>query len=83
MKKYILFLVLLVINVVHSQSQKFDHSLFDNLLKANVNNAGLVNYKAFANNDKFAENIAAILPPNTVHLDFALSGETRTITLRK
>jgi len=60
MKIHTLILALLLANFIHSQTQTFDHSLFDNLLKDNVNNDGLVNYEAFANNDKFEQYIAAI-----------------------
>jgi hypothetical protein len=40
---------------ITAQSGKIDHSALDKLLKENVDNKGLVNYKAFQNNKSFED----------------------------
>ncbi len=47
-------------SLINAQQNKFDHSKFDALLKANVNEEGLVNYDGFKNNKQFAEYLHSI-----------------------
>jgi hypothetical protein len=60
--KHILILIILILAITpaFSQTKNFDHSLFDRLLKENVNNDGLVDYEAFVDNKHFDLYIAAI-----------------------
>ena len=62
MKKFLIliFLVLFFITNSNAQSKKFDHSLFDSLLNNNVDENGMVDYKAFINNQKFTTYLKAI-----------------------
>ncbi len=62
MKYYILtFAVILNISAfIDAQSDNFDHSIFDKLLKENVNDNGLVNYQAFKENKLFDDYINKI-----------------------
>jgi len=52
--------LLFIINCSNAQSNKFDHSIFDALLKEYVDESGMVNYPAFVNNQKFASYLKAI-----------------------
>jgi len=53
MKSLLLALVLLLSCNSTPNASSFNHSAFDKLLKKNVNKNGLVNYKAFSENDSF------------------------------
>ncbi len=55
MKKIILFIILIVSTGFSNFAQPFDHSIFEKLLKENVNEKGLVNYKGFAESKEFGE----------------------------
>jgi len=60
-KLFVLIIPLLfIINCSNAQSNKFDHSIFDALLKVYVDESGMVNYSAFVNNQKFATYLKAI-----------------------
>jgi len=52
--------LLFIITCSYAQSNKFDHSIFDALLSANVDDSGMVNYRAFINNQQFATYIETI-----------------------
>jgi len=52
--------LLFIITCSNAQSNKFDHSIFDALLSANVDDSGMVNYRAFINNQQFATYIETI-----------------------
>ena len=61
--KILLFITLFLISTTacnYSQSSVFDHSKFDELLKANVHENGMVNYSAFKNNKNFDDYIKSI-----------------------
>jgi hypothetical protein len=62
MKKFLILIIpiLLFITCNNAQSNKFDHSIFDALLSVNVNDSGMVNYRSFINNQKFATYLKAI-----------------------
>ncbi len=53
MNKVILPVILIIITGVSNFAQSFDHSVFEKLLKENVNEKGLVNYKGFAGSEEF------------------------------
>lgn len=55
MKKFLILIIpiLFFISNSNAQSKKFDHSIFDSLLKNNVDKNGMVDYQAFINNQKF------------------------------
>lgn len=56
--KYLVLVIILIISISAcciAQSNKIDHSIFDKLLKENVNKKGMVDYKAFQNNKLFEE----------------------------
>ena len=55
MKKVILSVILIIITGVSNFAQSFDHSGFEKLLKENVNEKGLINYKGFAESKEFDE----------------------------
>jgi hypothetical protein len=57
---YIIYPILLVFTLTNAQSVKFDHSIFDTLLKENVDDNGMVNYDAFINNNEFKNYLLAI-----------------------
>ncbi len=60
-KLFVLIIPLLfIITCSNAQSNKFDHSIFDALLKNYVDESGMVNYPAFVNNQKFATYLKAI-----------------------
>jgi hypothetical protein len=60
-KPFVLIIPLLfIITCSNAQSNKFDHSIFDALLKNYVDESGMVNYPAFINNQKFATYLKAI-----------------------
>jgi hypothetical protein len=62
MKKFIILIIpLLFINTCsNAQSNKFDHSILDALLKEFVDESGMVNYPAFINNQKYTTYLKAI-----------------------
>ena len=62
MKKLFVLIIplLFIITCSNAQSNKFDHSIFDALLSANVDENGMINYDAFKNNNKFKKYIRAI-----------------------
>ena len=62
MKKIFIIIIpgLFIITCSNAQSNKFDHKIFDNLLKEYVNESGIVNYEAFKNNNEFTTYISAI-----------------------
>ena len=62
MKNFLILIVpiLFIITCSNAQSNKFDHSIFDNLLKEFVDESGMVKYDAFKNNNEFNEYITAI-----------------------
>jgi hypothetical protein len=62
MKKFLILIspILFIITSSNAQSNKFDHSIFDALLKNYVDGSGMVNYSAFINNQKFATYLNAI-----------------------
>ncbi|MGD8305848.1 MAG: DUF547 domain-containing protein [Ignavibacteria bacterium] len=62
MMKYFLLMVLIcsVFQPIKSQTNQFDHSLFDELLKEYVDDNGLVKYEAFLNNQKFEKYVASL-----------------------
>ncbi len=62
MKKLLILIItlLFIITCSKAQSNKFDHSIFDALLKEYVDESGMVNYPAFVNNQKFATYLTAI-----------------------
>ncbi len=60
-KLFVLIIPLLfIITCSNAQSNKFDHSIFDALLKNYVDESGMVNYPAFVNNQKFATYLETI-----------------------
>ena len=62
MKKFLILIIpiLFLISNSNAQSNKFNHSIFDALLSANVDENGMVDYEAFINNQKFATYLKAI-----------------------
>lgn len=57
----LIFAIILNISVfINAQSDSFDHSVFDKLLKENVNDKGLVDYQAFKKNKLFDDYIDKI-----------------------
>ncbi|NNG26986.1 MAG: DUF547 domain-containing protein [Ignavibacteriaceae bacterium] len=65
--KTISFITLLLFSITgcnYSYSSGFDHSKFDALLKANVDENGMVNYSAFKNNNDFEDYIKSIAEAN-------------------
>ena len=62
MKKGILFIITIFLFgvLVNAHEDKFDHSKFDALLKANVDANGMVNYDGFRNNKQFNEYLKSI-----------------------
>ena len=56
----VIILLLTSIGVVNGQTNNFDHSLFDKLLKENVDDNGLVNYEEFIDNKSFDEYITGL-----------------------
>ena len=62
MKKLFVLIIplLFIITCSNAQSNKFDHSIFDALLKEYVDESGMVNYDAFRNNNEFDKYIKAI-----------------------
>jgi len=62
MKKLFVLIIplLFIITCSNAQSNKFDHSIFDALLKVYVDESGMVNYSAFVNNQKFATYLETI-----------------------
>lgn len=62
MKRFLVIIVVLLFTITYSnaQSDKFDHSIFDALLNANVDENGMVNYDAFKNNNEFNKYVKAI-----------------------
>jgi hypothetical protein len=63
------FLLLLSLGCTQAQPDKFDHSNFDLLLKANVDEIGMVNYLAFKNNQDFDDYIASITEADLSNLN--------------
>ncbi|MCH7516180.1 MAG: DUF547 domain-containing protein [Bacteroidetes bacterium] len=55
-----IIMLLFIITCSNAQSNKFDHSIFDALLKEYVDESGMVNYPAFVKNQKFATYLKAI-----------------------
>jgi len=70
MKKLFVLIIplLFIVTCSNAQSIKFDHSIFDALLKVYVDESGMVNYPAFVNNEKFATYIEAIENANLSNL---------------
>ena len=69
--KTISFITLLLFSITgcnYSQSSGFDHSKFDTLLKANVDEHGMVNYSAFNNNKDFGDYIKSIAETDVSNL---------------
>jgi len=69
--KILSFIILLLLSVTgwsFSQSSGFDHSKFDALLKANVDENGMVNYSAFRNNKYFDDYIKSIAEADVSNL---------------
>ena len=62
MKNFLILIIplLFIITCSNAQPNKFDHSIFDDLLKKFVDESGMVNYDAFKNNNEFKEYITAI-----------------------
>jgi hypothetical protein len=62
MKKIFIIIIpgLFIITCSNAQSNKFDHTIFDNLLNEYVNESGIVNYEAFKNNNEFTMYINSI-----------------------
>jgi hypothetical protein len=62
MKKFLFLItpILFVITCSNAQSIKFDHSIFDDLLRDYVDESGMVNYEALKNNNEFNTYISAI-----------------------
>jgi len=61
--KILSFIILLLLTITgynYSQPSSFDHSRFDTLLKANVDENGMVDYAAFKNNKNFDDYIKSI-----------------------
>jgi len=52
--------LLFIISSSNAQSNKFDHSIFDDLLRSYVDESGMVNYNAFKNNTEFYRYITVI-----------------------
>jgi len=70
MKKLLVSVVLVILFGGYSivQSNIFDHSKFDVLLKSNVNETGLVNYNAFKDSKEFKEYLEAVKSANIIDL---------------
>jgi len=69
--KILLFTTVLLLSITgcnYSQPSLFDHSKFDALLKANVDENGMVNYSAFKNNKDFDEYIKSIAEADVSNL---------------
>ena len=64
----IVLLFLSICGCNYSQSSVFDHSKFDALLKANIDENGMVNYSAFKNNKDFDEYIKSIAEADVSNL---------------
>jgi hypothetical protein len=62
MKKLFVLIIplLFIITCSNAQSNKFDHSIFDALLKNYVDESGMVNYDGFKNNKQFEEYLNSI-----------------------
>ena len=62
MKKFLILIIpiLFLISNSNAQSNKFNHSIFDALLSANVDENGMVNYQAFADHKEFTRYLKAI-----------------------
>ncbi|MGB5847456.1 MAG: DUF547 domain-containing protein, partial [Ignavibacteriaceae bacterium] len=62
MKKFLIHTIplLFIFTCSNAQSNKFDHSIFDDLLKEFVDESGMVSYDAFKNNNEFNNYITAI-----------------------
>ena len=61
--KFISLISAIILNIsvsINAQSDSFDHSIFDKLLKENVNDKGLVDYQAFKKNKLFDDYINKI-----------------------
>jgi hypothetical protein len=62
--KQLSLITIIIINIsvfINAQSDNFDHSIFDKLLRENVDNDGLIDYQAFEANrlfDQYINNIA-------------------------
>jgi hypothetical protein len=61
-KKFIILVIPILFFITNSiaQSNKFDHSIFDSLLGANVDDNGMVDYAVFKNNREFSTYLKAI-----------------------
>jgi len=68
MLSLITVLLLFINGCDYSQSSGFDHSKFDALLKANVDENGMVNYSAFKNNKNFDDYIKSIAEADVSNL---------------
>jgi len=69
--KILSFITILLLSITgcnYSQSSGFDHSIFDELLKANVDANGMVNYSAFKNNKDFNDYIKSIAEADVSNL---------------
>jgi len=64
----ITLLLLSITSWSFSQSSRFDHSKFDALLGANVDENGMVNYSAFKNNRDFDDYIKSIAEADVSNL---------------
>ncbi len=64
MKSLLLVLVFLLGCNSTPSASSFDHSTFDNLLKQNVNEIGLINYKAFQESESFNKYLKQIAEAN-------------------
>jgi hypothetical protein len=62
MKKFLVLIIPLLFSItcINAQSNKFDHSTFDALLKEFVDESGMVNYQAFVKNQEFASYLTTI-----------------------
>jgi len=69
--KILSFITILLLSITgcnYSQSSGFDHSKFDALLKANVDENGMVNYSAFKNNKNYDDYIKSIAEADVSNL---------------
>ena len=65
----ITLLLLSITGCNYSQPTGFDHSQFDALLKANVDENGMVDYAAFKNNNDFTVYIKSIAEADVSNLN--------------
>ncbi len=56
----VIITILLISTLINAHKHKFDHTIFDDLLKANVDEDGMVNYAAFKSNKQFEEYLNSI-----------------------